>query len=229
MSAIVLYLKKIGIVLIVILTVGFAYSAVAYSNVLTNAHTVALNKDFYYLVDTSTHTQAVSTFAQLQGGAGYLLEADSREYVAYNVYFSEQDGTAAKQALEAYQTQPSLYTVSVADLVFKTKEEKKQAPIIVSAFSCLDGCMQVLNREITRLDNGATQQSSKRILQTLIKQFMHLSKEYQTSFPEYAAVCANATSQLQACTNDIVYVKDLRYLLCDLGVSYVQLSKDFTL
>ena len=229
MSAIFLFLKKILIAVAIVITIGFTFSSVAYSNVLTNAHTVVLNKDFYYLVDTSTHTQAVTSFAQLQGGAGYVIADDAREYVAYSVYFTERDGTNAKHALEKYQTKTSLYTASIDNLVFKTRKEKRQAPIILNAFSCLDGCMQVLNREITRLDNGATQQSSKRILYTLIKQFTHLSREYQSSFPKYADVCENAAVQLQLCINDIVYVKDLRYLLCDLSVSYVQLTKDFAL
>ncbi len=229
MSTFLLYLKKAVLCFIIIVTVGFAYSAIAYANVFTTAQTVAIDKEFYYLVDESTHTQAVGSFAQLQGGAGYLLDGNTREYVAYSVYFNKQDGEAAKKALLEYQTQPILHVISIQSLVFKTPKEKRRAPIVINAFSCLDGCMQVLNREIARLDNGATQQSSKRILSTLIDQFAYLEREYKTSYPAFSNICKNAQMQLQPCVADIIYVKDLRYILCDLGVAYKQLSEEFAL
>ena len=229
MSTFLFYLKKVGLALAVVLTVGFAYSAIAYANVFATAQTVALDKNFYYLVDESTHTQAVSSFATLHGGAGYLLEGDEREYVAYSMYLDKQDGEMAKMALSEYQTQPAVRVISIDTLVFKTREEKRQASMVVGAFSCLDGCMQVLNREIVRLDNGATQQSSKRILSTLINQFSYLQQQYQTSYPTFAAVCKNTAMQLETCVADIVYVKDLRYVLCDLGVGYKNLSEEFSL
>lgn len=229
MSTFLFYLKKVALGVAIILTVGFAYSAIAYANVFTTAQTVVLNKDFYYLVDESTHTQAVSSFAQLQGGAGYLLEDNEREYVAYSMYFDKQDGETAKKALSEYQAQPSLQVISIDSLIFKSREEKRRAPMVINAFSCLDGCMQVLNREIVRLDGGATQQSSKRILTTLINQFAYLQHEYQTSYPAFANVCKDAATQLESCVADIVYVKDLRYVLCDLGVAYKTLSEEFSL
>ena len=229
MSTFSFVLKKLAVILTAVLTVGFAFSSIAYAKSFTAAQTVVLDKDFYYLVDESTHTQAVSSFAQLQGGAAYLLDVETREYVAYSVYFDKTDGEKAVQALSALEVQPSLHVLSVDALVFRTREEKKRAQTVLNAFSCLDGCMQVLNREIVRLDNGATQQSSKRILHTLIKQFAYLEDEYQSVYPAFSTVCKNAKENLELCVTDIVYVKDLRYVLCDLGVAYVQLSQEFTL
>ena len=223
------FFKKIALAFVVIVSVGFAYSAIAYANSFTTAQTVALDKELYYLVDESTHTQAVSSFAQLQGGAGYVLETDAREYVAYSMYFDKTESESAQTSLQEQDVKTTVHVVSVDALIFRTREQKRRAPAVISAFSCLDGCMQVLNQEIARLEKGATQQSSKRILTTLIDQFTHLQTQHQTSYPEFALVCENAKKQLQNCISDIVYVKDLRYVLCELGVAYAGLSQEFTL
>ena len=222
-------LKKIVIAFVVIVSVGLAYVSIAYANTFTTAQTVVLDKELYYLVDESTHTQAVSSFAQLQGGAGYVLETPTREYVAYSMYFDKSESETAQTSLLAQDVKTTMHVVCVDTLTFRTREEKRRVSTVISAFSCLDGCMQVLNQEIGRLENGATQQSSKRILTTLIDQFSHLQTQYQTSYPAFALTCKNAKVQLQSCISEIVYVKDLRYVLCDLGVAYANLGKEFTL
>ena len=87
----------------------------------------------------------------------------------------------------------------------------------------------MLNGEIKRLEEGATQESSKRILQSLSRQFAYLSKENSMQQEEYTKLCQNASNRVEGFIQGVVYVKDLRYLLCDLCNGYLKLSKNFAL
>ena len=141
----------------------FTFLSVGYAHRLDRAQTVALQNCFYYVVDASENVQAVSGFVDLQGGAAYCLETNNRQYVAYAVYLQKEDADAALRSLSIKNDNVQVLSMPLTELVFTSAKEKQRADAVVGAFSCLYGCMQVLNQEVHRLDGGATQQSSRSI------------------------------------------------------------------
>lgn len=207
----------------------FVLLFLAYAVYLSRVKAVWLGKSVYFLVSDNTHIEAAAQDVRLDGGAGYLLEYGDCEYVALAVYLDGEDGRAVQAATSQNGQATALLQINVDKLYFKSCKEKKNASFYQSALECLYGCMQVLGLEIDRLDNGATQQSSARTLGILLKQFRYLAGTYQESFPACAKVYTNAGESLDVVLKDTVYVKDLRYLLCDLSVGYLRLASAFSL
>jgi len=208
--------------------VVFIFCALFYAWFLNQAERYPYRKSFYFLVDTSTHLEACVAGATLQGGAGYIVSDNEREYSALSVYLTESEGRNAQNGFSEEQTY-SLLEKQVDGLYFKTREEKCKKTRILSAFQCLDDCIEVLNNEIKRLEESATQQSSKRILNELRNQFAYLNNAYERDFPSYARVCEKVDKALQAVVGGIVYAKDLRYVCCQLCDSFVKLSEEYAL
>ena len=229
MSAFFIKWKKIAGVATGVLSVSFTFSAFFYAKSLENAQTVGAEKHFYFLVSNEESVQASTEMISLQGGAGYALVQEKDTYAAYAVYFSENDSMDAQSSVLEMGQSTKIVEVSCAPLYLKTAKEKERAKLIAGAFESLYGCMQVLNGEIKRLERGATQESSKRILQTLFKQFSFLKKQYAERVAGYGNACKNAKKRLSESISNIVYAKDLRYLLCELSVAYANLSKNFSL
>ncbi len=198
-----------------------------YAGMIKRAERWAVRKSFYFLVKESTHIQASAEFVGLQGGAAYLLSYQGREYVTYSVYFSEEIGRAVQAVFNESETQ--LLCVSVADIYFKRKEDKRYKEDIKGAFQSLDGCLQVLNGVIESLGLGGTQESAKRLLFRLEKQFVYLASFYTKIFPRYSLVCEKGANEIKGLRTNTVYTKDLRYLLCFLADAYVTLGKIFSL
>lgn len=211
------------------LAVTFTFGCVGYAEFLSNAKTVSTDKNFYFLVSTSTHVEASTQTALQNGGAGYSLVFDERDYVAFSAYSQKSDGEQAQTVMKRVGEDTTLLRLGVDTLCFKTFKEKKNAAKIVGGLESLYGCIKVLEKEIARLEDGATQQSSKRVLQTLSKQFSFLKTEYERIFPSLSKVCAEADSDIQTVCADIVYVSRLRYLHCALCNSYVHLGEEFSL
>ena len=228
MSTFLFEVKKKLQPLVSIAAVAVTLFTVVYAQVITNMQTIAVNKRFYFLASASKHIQASTQRAVLGGGAGYTLCLDDGEYVAYSVYFNEEEFNRAQASVNE-QEQTVLVTLKVDRLVFKGEKQKENAPMIKGAFDCLYSCIQLLNGEILRLEHGATQESSKRILRTLKDQFAYMEKTYQQAFPDFAKTCSNAQMRLNKSLEEVVYCKDLRYLLCELSVDYVNLSSEFSL
>ena len=88
--------------------------------------------------------------------------------------------------------------------------------------------MQVLNAQTSRLEDGGTQQSCVRILNILASNFAYLGLEYKTVLPAYAKRCDEVGSVFRTLTNGVIYVRELRYLLCELCVSYVQFCEEYS-
>ncbi len=197
-----------------------------YSRHLQNATVEAFSHDYYFLVSNSTSVEASTHTVQLNGGAGYLLDGTDREYVAISAYLTAEE---AEKAQANVQEETKIFSLGIENLYFKSKEDKKNAPKIVSAFRCLEDIIEVLHKETARLEQGATQQSSKRILQTLQRQLCYLGEEYGKVFPKYQTTCTQASSKIDEIVDNTVYVKDLRYLQCFLCDAYVSLAKDFSL
>ena len=179
-------------------------------------------KNFCFLVSKQSHIQAGMHEAQLNGGAGYLLSHKGREYVALSVYLKVEEGERITCVLKEQGEEVELCMLTATSLQLSGKGDKER--MHQEAIDCLYGCMQVLEQEIVRLDRGATQQSSLKIIKTLIRQFSFLAKKYTQNYPAFTKVCLQAKKFLEECANPILYVRDLRYLLCDLCVSYVDLA-----
>ncbi len=212
-----------------VVSLTFVLISVLYAYSITTVKSVFVGKNFYFLISESTHIEASTHFVSKNGGAGYLLEENQREYVAFSVYLNEEQGENVLSSMKREGEQTALLALTSSNLYFKTHTQKANAEEIKGAFSSLYGCIEVLNKEIVRLDKGATQQSSKRLLEMLQRQFAYMEKKYKKSFPKFAQVCKDGSEQLIKIISDIVYVGDLRYLECSLCVSFVDLTKKFSL
>lgn len=212
-----------------VLSVSFTLSTLFYAKTLESAQVVGAERNFYFVVSDSRSVEVGAQIIELQGGAGYSLIYKDGEYAAYSVYFSENESLAAQSSVAQTGESAEIVVVKSAPLYLKTSKQKENAALIGGAFESLYGCMQVLQGEITRLERGATQESSKRILQTLARQFSFLGKTYAKTVSGYKETCENAEKRLLEAISDVVYAKDLRHLLCELSVAYAHLSKNFSL
>ena len=200
--------------------------SLAYACYLKQTKAVWHGRGFYFLLSNTEHVEAGVFFAQNDGGAGYLLQDLGEARIVLSVYLNEKDGLGVQSS---FSEETELRYIGVDYLYFKTKEEKERAEIVENALKNLYSCMQVLEAEIYRLDKGATQQSVLNILKLLKKEFCGLRKIFQEDYSAFSLICHSAISALEEMENGIIYAKDLRYLLCELAVGYIQLTKEFSL
>ena len=99
----------------------------------------------------------------------------------------------------------------------------------IGALRSLYGCMTVLEGCVARLEKGTTQESCKRLLMPLQRQFNFLSEKYASGYPSFSQLCKQTAHKLADLGTQTLYVKDLRYLLCELADNYTQLSAVFSL
>lgn len=211
------------------LAVIFSFTCIVYAYILSQVKKVDVRASFFYLVTDDVHVEAGAEFVKLEGGAGYLLRYDDKDYVVLSVYLRESDGLTIQTSLSRNGENTKLLHVGVDVLYFKTYSEKKMCGVYVGALQILRSCMTVLNECISRLEKGMTQESCKRVLTPLGNQFHFLSEEYRNSYPSFAKVCRETVEELSALVSQTVYVKDLRYLLCVLSENYVTLASAFAL
>lgn len=199
--------------------------SLGYAVYLSSATVVNTSKNFYFLVSSSAHIEVSAHQATQMGGAGYLFEQNGRESVALSVYCTKIEAVTVHANLKDGQTE--ILFLQSPKLYLKTRKQKQKKQVYKNAFCILSDCINFLDTEIDRLEKGATQQSSKRILAVLKDEFSFLQKEYQKDFAPFATVCKNAEENLACALAGVVYLEDLRYLLCDLSVSYIRLSEEF--
>lgn len=202
------------------LTIVFVFGIILFKKNVGAITTLQTQKEFYYLTSTSTHIEASTYNAQYLGGAGFTLEYKDRAYVAYAVY---TDLTMAERAFQALKEQDE----DVCILKVQAKQAKiplDNTTAYKNAFHCLYAQIRLFNAEITRLEDGATQESAKRFLNIQQRQFAYMKKEYEQSFPQFSAVCRNAVEQIERMKKQTVYAKDMRYLECFLCDSYIRLG-----
>ncbi len=211
------------------LSVFFVFFTLSYAFFLKKAQVSKFGKTFYFLVSDSTHIEASAHVALLGGGAGYVLQDETREYVAYAAYLEETDAERAQAAMMEKGEKTRILAFRSPDLYSKTQKEKQGQEQRNGAFSCLYQNIALLEGEIARLEGGATQESSKRILSVLIKQFAFLEERYGEVCSEYQRACEETVNALQKSVEGVVYVTDLRYLCCELCVSYIKSSENFSL
>lgn len=220
--------KKFGRIVVCFLAIFATACGLLYAWQVKTRVRINTAKQFYFLVDTSVNVQASTYGAQSVGGAGYLLTVEENMGVAYSVYFTEEESQQAKNSLQTSYANVSVWAISAPDIYIKKRKAKALAEKIEGAFESLYNNMQVLNTQTSRLEDGGTQQSCARILNILASNFAYLGLEYKTVLPAYAKQCDETAVALNALTYGVIYVKDLRYLLCELCVSYVQFCKEYS-
>ena len=205
---------------------GVIIICLAYALMLNYANSVWIGKSFYFLVTENAHIDASTHEIRLDGGAGYLLEYEGSTYVAWAVYFNEEDGDSVQAGL----TSPTrLLKFDVSYLSFKTRNTKKKKDVIKDALNSFYGCIDVLGQVIERLDQGLTQQACGRILNTLKREYVYMYNAYQEAYPQFSQACKNMQSAIECILSKTIYGKDLRYLLCSACDAYIRLASVFTL
>ena len=204
----------------------FVISSCLYAHLLSQTLSVWHGKSFYFLLSKAEHVEAGRYDAVLSGGAGYPIACEERMGLALAVYLTEKDASAVQSVL---QEETEVMKISVDTLYFKTRAEKANMAVYQSGLSCLHSCMQVLQEIIFRLDNGETQQSALRLLSKLKHQFTFMEKEYQARYPLFSKTCKHVHEALREVMAGTVYASDLRYLLCELAVAYIDMAGEFSL
>lgn len=223
MRASILY-KKIFQFTGVFCCFAFIIFCFVYSVAVKNAKVVRMNTDFSFVVKRYDSAEVGSFESQQLGGAGYAISVNGESCVAVSVYDSVTDAERIQNTLgEEYY----VYTMRANDLYLLTHTQKRNAQRYQGAFDSLNGCIQVLSQEIKRLESGATQQSSKRVLDGVQRQLEYLAQTYKNAYPVYAEVCEEAEKKLGKETENIIYAQKLRYLLCWMCEKYCDLTKAF--
>lgn len=229
MSAVLFWKKRVYLVITGIISTVLVCICTVYAYTLMGIQTIALNKTFYFLVTQTTHVEASTHEIELSGGAGYYLEVNKESYVTFSVYLNETDSQTVLAKVDSSDPNVRILTMCVKKIYLKTRTEKNNAEKIAGAFRSLYGCIEVLNGEIERLSKGATQESTKRILGVLEKQLKFLSVEYEEIFPQFSKVCQKSANALFLKLQSTVFVKDLRYIQCELCDKYGELARSFSL
>ena len=198
----------------------------AYTRYLDKATVEAVSQNYYFLVAESTHVEASTHQIILSGGAGYLLDTGDREYVTVASYLTNSEAENVQKSLTE---DTKIISLKLNNLYFKTRKQKRNAKKIKAAFLCFADCIEVLYQEISRLEKGGTQESCKRILETLKKQIDYLAKEYKDVFVSYGNLCDKTVKELDVLIQNTVFVSDLRRLQCDMCYSLVRLQEEYSL
>ena len=222
------FYKRIGRLLLYACVAVIVLGSLFLANYLRRADSFTVGGNFYFLLNTSTHVQASVPLTQLKGGAGYLVKSEGK--VAYAVYMQKEEALKAQESLLLLGERATVQEKLTERLYLKSRADKDKKDLYKGAFESLQGCIQVLSGEVKRLNDGATQQSTKRTLNTLSKQTKYMGEIYKNSFPACATLCNDWAERLDgAAEQEIVYVWRLRYILCEACESYVQLTKAFCL
>lgn len=225
MSAVFFRKRIVKIVVGVLLVCILALACIGLRRTTVEVQT---GKKFYFLVDTSTHVEASTHGVQYVGGAGYLLKKDGGACVAYSVYVKEENALRAKEGLLNNAKSVETLETPVGNMKIRRKDRDK-AKALKGAMESLYGNICLIEGEIARLENGATQQSSARILKVLERNFAYLATNYADVYNAYAKRCLESAKILKEMQKGIIYAKDLRYLQCELCVAYGELTANYPL
>lgn len=212
-----------------VISTVFVCGVFIYTFILSQTKIVDVNVWFYFLVSEDTRVEAGAEFIKLDGGAGYLLRNNGKDYVVLSVYLEENDGEMVREALAKQGKATRVLSVGIQRLYLKLSKDKKKANIYARAFHCLQSYMKVLTEAASNLEKGGTQEACKRMIQPLIRQLLFLSEQYQELYPAFAKLCRGTADSLAQISNETVYVKDLRYLLCEWAEKTVILATKFSL
>ena len=221
------FFKRILYTIVSLTFTAFCAFGCIYAGIIRNAQKVEGGSCFYFLVTDDTKTEVGAEFAKLEGGAGYLLEHEGKEYVTLAVYVEESEGVAVQQNLQKAGKTTFLLQKSTPMLWFKGKE-KKQASFYVSGLNTLKSYLYALKSTIDCLDEGLSQERCKGLLNTQVRQYKH-AKECYKEYKKLSEVFEKSAQQLVAILDGVIYLKDLRYLLCWQTEKYLALCSEFSL
>lgn len=217
--------KKLFIITGYILSFLITATSLICAVIINNAYVYKHERNFYFLVSENPHLQVSGFEIQMENGAGYLVESGDDKYIALSVYLRESDGNKALESASERFDDLKVLSIGSANLYFKNRTEKREATSIINGLNTLLGGIRALNNEITRLEKGATQESSKRVLTDVAKPLGYLGTENEY-FQSAGAIAVDTINKSIA---DIVYLKDLRYLLCQLCMEYTRICSKFSL
>ena len=225
MAADLVYKKKyIKYIVNCILAAVFSFVGI-YAILLSKAEKIDTDKSFFFLVDTSMHLEASAQLTVWRGGAGYLLQASDKEYVAYCVYFDREYAEKVQQ-----EVPDSLLLEITAPAVFlKNRKDKANALLYREGLSNLYLYAECLNAGITSLEKGQTQESIKKYLKTLSGHCFRLFSLYKEGFSECARIFQEQAKQLSNAISDTVYLNNLRYILCQCIDGYLCIADKFAM
>ena len=181
----------------------------------------------YFLTSQELQVEAGAEFIKWDGGAGYFIKSEEEECLAISVFLDKTSAQRVQERLNGSGQKTNILKKGKEKLYFKGKEKKKSR-VYISALNLLKSYLLLLEDCIGQLENGMTQEACKRILKTLEKQFAY-SKRIYKEYNAFAAVCLQSKNSIQELRRDIVYLKDLRYLLCWQVEKYVELCNAFSL
>lgn len=222
------FYKKITAWVVGALSLMITLSSMGYAFYLSSVQVGGYCGKVYFLVRQETNVQAGAYFTQWEGGAGYLLTYKNTDYVAISAYCEETDGIAVQSSLCADGQETRLLALAGNRLYFKTCEQKRNANVYVGALQAFYGYLQVFERGIALLEQS-TQERAKAYYASLEKQLQFMGNKYEGSYPEFAKICKNGVLALREMSSQTLYVKDLRYLLCELSEKYASLAASFSL
>lgn len=210
------------------LCIVFLFVAEIFFSYCFYPYKISYSVQFHFLVSEDTRVEASAEFVKLEGGAGYLLRENGRDYVVLAVYLEKTDGLSVQEVLAAQNKQTHLISMGIDRLIFRGKKERKKSRLYVGALQSLYGCLCVLEQCVERLETGMTQSKSKEILSRLKAQFFFMSDVYANSYGAFAALCRSVATKLAEKSEGIVYTNKLRYLLCETAEGYLRVAKNFT-
>ena len=225
MSTVFHWLKRICACLGLITTTFFC----GYATYLDQAYVIQEPKHFYFLVSNAENVMVGAHFAQLNGGAGYVFSYKKQPYAVLAVYMSETEGEMAQISVMTAGEAATLLEVPLGDLYFKSSKEKKNADTIAQALNVYYDNIIFLQKTISLLDNGMTQEKTKRLLNESARQFSFLAKKYAIVVPSWEAECQNIATTLRRYDEEIVTAQELRGDLCSFCAVYLELRKHFSL
>ncbi|MBQ8657865.1 MAG: hypothetical protein IJ506_01915 [Clostridia bacterium] len=209
--------------------VFFIFAVVGYCCFLNSRAVIALDKDFYFLTIETQTVEASAIEIKRDGGAGFLLKSGKSAEVALSVYFSENEGNKIADLNKEKYEDLKVTHLNCGKLYLKRSVSNDEAKKLADAFDNLYGHILLLNEAILRLDNGQTQEASKRILKEISDNFGYLKNAYAGKYKTLASLYAKGEEALEAQIENIVFAKDLRYLLCELSKGYIDFAGEYSL
>ena len=131
MSAFFIKWKRIVGYLAGSLAVSFTLFACFYAKRLKNAQTVGVERNFYFLASDCQSLEVSTQIIEFQGGAGYPLLCEKDEYVAYAVYFSENEIKTAQSSVAQIGENAEIVMVTSSPLYLKSTKEKNTTSLIL--------------------------------------------------------------------------------------------------
>ncbi len=221
------FFKKRFSWILYIATAFFILSTLIYAFSFSTMKSTFIGKSFYFLAVEGGNVEVGTEFAKLDGGAGYVITANGKEYAALSVYFKEEDSQSVQAGLLQDGQKTIVIRKAVNELYFKGNKKKK-AGLYLSALHTFESYLSLLSDCISRLEKGITQERCKGILEILQRQFHHVEAHY-AAYPAFAEVCHSSSQALEDISKKTIFLKDLRYLLCWQAEQYLELCATFSI